>query len=163
MINRDDICARLRNSLRNFSINRLISAQAYNIIGGDTMETDNGGAHILIVEDNPSARNLAVRMLSSLGYIVTAAKDAAEAITVLNKGQHFDVLFTDIIMPGAMDGIDLARMVRARDANIKILFTSGFSNMGAEEALNMDATYVAKPYRKIEIAKMLHSLLKTSD
>ena len=119
-----------------------------------------GQAHILIVEDSISARNLAVRMLTSIGYKVTAAQDACEAIALFDQGDAFDVLFTDIIMPGTMDGIELAHIIHARAPLTKIMFTSGFSSMNPDDLAKLNATYVAKPYRKAEIAMILHNLLK---
>ena len=116
-------------------------------------------ANILIVEDIFFARKLAARMLSSLGYTVTAAQDAVEAMALIDQGEQFDLLFIDIVIPGMMDGIDLARTVRARDPNIRILFTSGFSVMTTEDITKLDATYVAKPYTKKEIASILKTML----
>lgn len=117
-------------------------------------------ACVLIVEDSVGARNLAVRMLISIGYTVVAAKDAAEAIALLDQGQEFDVLFTDIIMPGPVDGIALAHIVHGRRPQTKIMFTSGFSSMNPDDLAKLNAIYVAKPYRKAEIAGVLSKLLK---
>ena len=116
-------------------------------------------AKILLVEDIYSARKHAVRMLTSLGYIVTAAQDAIEAMALIDQGEQFDVAFIDIVIPGMMDGLDLSRAIRARDPNIKILLTSGFSVMTTEDLKQLDASYVAKPFRKKAIAAILKSIL----
>lgn len=113
---------------------------------------------ILIVEDTAAARKLAVRMLSSLGYAVKEAEDAGEAIRIL-EGEDFDVLFTDIVMPGPANGIELARYVRLGHPDIHIVFTSGFSEMNSTELAELRATYVSKPYRKAEIARILQEVL----
>lgn len=117
------------------------------------------GARILLVEDAPNARELAVRMLSSLGYKVTAASNAVEALECMRRGERFDILFTDIIMPGVMDGIALAHAIRQIDPMIHVLFTSGFSQMRPEDITSLDAVYVAKPYRKVEIAQVLRDIV----
>jgi CheY-like chemotaxis protein len=117
---------------------------------------------ILIVEDTAGARNLAMRMLTSLGYTATVAKDASEAIELITQGQQFDVMFTDILMPGPMNGIELAREVRDYVPAIKILFTSGFSVMPPEDIEELDASFVGKPYRRMEIANILQLMLRSS-
>lgn len=113
---------------------------------------------ILIVEDNAATRKLAARMLSSLGYRVDIAKDAEEAIGLL-RTEQFDILFTDIVMPGERDGIALARDVRKNHPDIHIIFTSGFSEMNPQDIEELRATYVTKPYRKTEIAKILRDVI----
>ena len=113
---------------------------------------------ILIVEDNAATRKLAARMLSSLGYRVDVAKDAEEAIDLL-RTEQFDILFTDIVMPGERDGIALAREVRHNHPDIHIIFTSGFSEMNPQDIEELRATYVTKPYRKAEIAKILRDVI----
>ena len=118
---------------------------------------------ILLVEDIYSARQLAARMLTSLGYVVTAAQDAIEAMALINQGHQFDVVFIDIVIPGMMDGMDLARAVRARDPRTKILLTSGFSIVTTEDLKQLDAKYVAKPYRKKAIAAILKTILAPTE
>ena len=113
---------------------------------------------ILIVEDTAAARKLAVRMLSSLGYAVKEAEDAGEAIRIL-EGEDFDVLFTDIVMPGPANGIELARYVRLGHPDMHIVFTSGFSEMNSADLIELRATYVSKPYRIAEIARILQEVL----
>src|ERR1044072_1170776 len=97
-------------------------------------------------------------MLSSLGYEVKEAEDAGEAIRIL-EGEEFDVLFTDIVMPGPANGIELARYVRLGHPDIHIVFTSGFSEMNSTDLNELRATYVSKPYRKAEIARILQEVL----
>lgn len=122
------------------------------------MSESQDGERILIVEDNAATRRLAARMLSSLGYRVEVAKDAEEAIEMLRM-QEFDVLFTDIVMPGERDGIALARDVRQNHPDIHVIFTSGFSEMNPQDIDELRATYVTKPYRKTEIAKILRDVI----
>lgn len=118
--------------------------------------------NILLVEDTELARKLAERMLISLGYDVTVASNADEALRMLHAGRRFDMLFTDILMPGSMNGIELARVARNIDKHMHVLFTSGYSPMQPEELFELKATYVTKPYRKIEIAAILENVLNGS-
>lgn len=116
---------------------------------------------ILIVENSVGGRNLAVRMLTSLGYKTVTAKNATEALDLITQGRWFDVLFTDIVMPGDMDGIELAHAARMLTPTLKILFTSGFAIMPPEEVEALDGSFVGKPYRRIEIADILIRMLKS--
>ena len=114
---------------------------------------------ILIVEDTVGGRNLAMRMLTSLAYKATPTKSADEALDLIKQGKRFDLMFTDILMPGEMNGIELARVARTYDSKMKILFTSGFSCITSEEMVELDAAYLAKPYRRAEIAAILSSMI----
>lgn len=113
---------------------------------------------ILVVDDTAGARRLAERMLISLDYAVMAAQSATEAIALIDRGETFDVLLTDIMMPG-MNGIELARLLRQRLPTLRIVFTSGFSEVTASELDALGAIYVSKPYRKAEIAQVLRAFL----
>jgi PAS domain S-box-containing protein len=118
-----------------------------------------GNERILMVEDTLMARTMVYRMLISLGYTVRVASDATEAMLIIDSGEKFDLLFTDIVMPGKMDGIALARMVRERYPHIKVLFTSGFTSRPTDDISVLTASYITKPYRKVELAKVLRALL----
>ena len=87
-----------------------------------------GNERILLVEDNAQLRALAVRSLRTLGYQVTVAENGDEALQHVEAGGRFEMLFTDMVMPGRLNGIALARAVRAADPSVRILFTSGFSS-----------------------------------
>jgi PAS domain S-box-containing protein len=120
-----------------------------------------GRERILLVEDKAEVRNMAVRLLGSLGYTVTEVESADAALTLLEAGAVFDLLFTDIVMPGKASGIDLARDFRRRFQSLPIVFTSGFSSPDvlSAEAAALAATIVAKPYRKADLAERLRSAL----
>lgn len=113
---------------------------------------------ILIVDDAPASLRMAERMISGLGYAATAAATGAMAIALVEQGQRFDLLFTDLIMPD-IDGYELAREIRLRDPAILVLFTSG-DLMSKIDEVAFDASYLAKPYRKAEIADVLREMLK---
>jgi CheY-like chemotaxis protein len=113
-----------------------------------------GNDRILVVEDALGARNIAQRVLRSLGYHVEIAADAAEAVKMLDLFV-FDMLFTDIIMPGVMDGLALAKYTHLKYSAMKIILLSGFSVTPSAEVIALGAFYITKPYRKAVLAKLL--------
>jgi CheY-like chemotaxis protein len=121
-----------------------------------------GEERILLVEDNPQIRIVGTEILRSLGYHVTVAVSGDAAMERLDNGEEFDLLFTDIVMPGQVNGITLAREIRARDSATRILFTSGFSSPGTlrdEIDTLRGAELIAKPYRKAELAMVVRAML----
>jgi CheY-like chemotaxis protein len=117
---------------------------------------------VLVVEDDPKVRSLSIRRIESLGFTALAAVDARSALDVLETGCTVHVLFTDMIMPGGTTGLELARMVRTRWPEVKILFTSGYADpsimlTGSHMA---DTDWLSKPYRTEELSKKLHGLLR---
>ena len=119
------------------------------------------GETVLVVEDNEALRRVVTRQLGELGYRVLAAENAAAGLELLDR-QSVDLLLTDIVMPGGINGRELARRARERWPEIKIVFTSGFS----EARLNGDAGPLAactpllsKPYRKEELASAAREAL----
>jgi PAS domain S-box-containing protein len=119
------------------------------------------GEHILVVEDDERVRRVSVRRLKELGYRLTEAKNGPSALATLEQSHGVDLLFTDVVMPGGMTGLELANAVRKRWPNVKILFTSGYAEpaMVRGDALPADAGWLAKPYRTVELAQKLRSLL----
>jgi len=120
------------------------------------------GETVLAVEDNEGLRRVVVRQLRELGYRVTEADGAAAALAVLASGP-VDLLFSDVIMPGKMDGFALAARAVATCPGIKVLLTSGFSdanlngNPGAAASL---PRILSKPYRKEDLARALREALE---
>jgi PAS domain S-box-containing protein len=119
------------------------------------------GETVLVVEDNEALRRVVVRQLGELGYRVLAAENAAAGLQLLDR-QSIDLLLTDVVMPGGINGRELARRARQRWPGIKIVFTSGFS----EARLNGDAGPLAactpllsKPYRKEDLASAAREAL----
>jgi two-component system CheB/CheR fusion protein len=116
---------------------------------------------ILAVDDNHAVRETAVRNLRSLGYQVVEAKNADEAMQKLESGEKIDLLFTDIIMPGELDGIGLAKWARTRYPNLKILYTSGFpgTEEGRSEVQQVDGRLLQKPYRRKGLQEAVEQVL----
>lgn len=90
-------------------------------------------AHILIVEDHPQVRQFIEIVLSGEGYAVTAARNGDAALALLEGGIAPDLLLSDIRMAGTVDGIELARWVRAHRPGVAILLQTGFSEVRVEE------------------------------
>jgi signal transduction histidine kinase len=121
-------------------------------------EAATGSEHILVVEDDPSVLALAVDTLESLGYRVTTARNAASALRRLKGPQAFEMLFSDVVMPGGVSGLDLARRARGWNPGLKVLLTSGF--IGAE-AIDWADEYpmIDKPYDSPSLAAKVRSVL----
>lgn len=117
---------------------------------------------ILLVEDHEQVRDHVLKLLSKMGYSVTAANDGKEALEQMNSGKEFELLFTDIIMPGGMNGQELAKEARKLDPRIKVLFTSGypasaFKHLGLKEQEGLHL--LSKPYRFADLQSAIADLL----
>jgi CheY-like chemotaxis protein len=109
---------------------------------------------VLIVEDEPLVRIGAVNLIEDAGFEVIEAASADEAIGILECRNDVRVVFTDIHMPGSMDGLKLAHAVRNRWPPIRIIVTSG-RELIAEQVLPEGGRFFAKPYNPIEILDAL--------
>lgn len=118
------------------------------------------GETVLAVEDNEALLQVAVRQLTELGYRVITATDAASALERLTD-HKIDLLFSDIIMPGGMDGVALAREASVQRPQIKVLLTSGFpeTRFGRDLARELPGVkLLTKPYRKDELGRALREV-----
>jgi CheY-like chemotaxis protein len=112
---------------------------------------------VLIVEDEFLLRMDAVDMIAAAGFEAVEAANADEAIKILEARRDITVVFTDIQMPGSMDGLKLARAVRGRWPPIKIVATSGHVGI-AETDLPEGGKFLPKPYSPMEVAGVLREL-----
>jgi CheY-like chemotaxis protein len=122
---------------------------------------ETGRETVLVVEDDQFVRSYAVNCLESLGYRVIPAIDGADALQKLANGGNADVLFTDIVMPGGINGWELAeRAVEARP-DLHVLLTSGYAleTLSASGRLPGGVAILNKPYRKADLARRLRELL----
>ncbi|UWU67355.1 response regulator [Bradyrhizobium sp. NC92] len=110
---------------------------------------------ILLVEDDNEVAALVSEMLGQLGYDVTRASSAAAALGALADGRPIDLIFSDIMMPGGMNGVELAREIRKRRSDIPILLTSGYAEASVHEAETAGIAILAKPYHIDELAAAL--------
>jgi len=133
-------------------------------VGAPTTSSRAGHERILLVEDDTLVREHVCMQLTHLGYRVHAVADGAEAIEALARDADFDLLFTDMIMPGGMNGRQLAAEVRARYPALAILFTSGYtSDAFADELPEMSLRLLQKPYRRQELATAIRAVLDERD
>jgi CheY-like chemotaxis protein len=123
-----------------------------------------GNERILAVEDDPALRATVVEMLEGLGYRVAPAQDAASALAILESGEMFDLLFTDVMMPGPMRSTELAERARTLLPGIEILFTSGYVENAIAHGGRLDpgVTLLSKPYRREQLATKLRQMLDRS-
>jgi CheY-like chemotaxis protein len=122
---------------------------------------ETGHERILVVEDDRMVRDSVVAQLMSLDYVALPAASAAEGLALIDGGAEPDLLFTDVIMPGAMSGRDLAEEAKRRRPKLKILFTSGYTASAAVHhgRLAPGTLLLAKPYRKTDLARMIRTAL----
>ena len=116
---------------------------------------------VLLVDDDEIVRATVASMLESLGYEVIAAASGAEAISILEKGTAIDILFTDIIMPGAVSGRKLAEQAAEIKPGIKILFTSGYAENSIFHNGRLDpgVEFLSKPYDRERLAMTVRRVL----
>jgi PAS domain S-box-containing protein len=122
---------------------------------------EGGHETILVVEDDRLVRDYVLTQLRSLGYVTLEAANAAEALAIVKAGHEFDLLFTDVIMPGALNGRQLADKLQEIKPGLKVLFTSGYTENAIihHGRLDTGVLLLAKPYRKSEIAVMIRTAL----
>ena len=106
----------------------------------------NRSLRILLVEDNVQVAEVAGSILTEQGHEVTTAHSADDALEILETGRHFDFVFSDLVMPGERDGLDLARLIRAWWPTLPVLLATGYSEAGGR-ATQEGFTLLAKPYR----------------
>ena len=124
-------------------------------------EVERGHETVLIVEDDTLVRKYVVTQVASLGYTTLEAANAAEALTIIDDDAGIDLLFTDVIMPGAMNGRQLVDEALKRRRSLKTLFTSGYTENAIIHHGRLDpgVLLLAKPYRKPELARMIRLAL----
>ncbi len=120
-----------------------------------------GGETILVVEDDPLVRQYVLTQIQSLGYTTLSASNGAEALAVIDSGKPIDLLFTDVIMPGNMNGRELAEQAASRRPEIRVLFTSGYTENAIIHHGRLDpgVLLLAKPYRRSDLATLIRAAL----
>ncbi|MGY4237382.1 PAS domain S-box-containing protein [Bradyrhizobium sp. USDA 4449] len=120
-----------------------------------------GHETILVVEDDPLVQGYVIAQLGSLGYRTLIASDGATALALVDRGASFDLLFTDIIMPGGMNGRELADAVRLRRPGVRVLYTSGYADntIVHEGHLDPGVALLRKPYRKADLSRKIREML----
>ena len=123
-----------------------------------------GEETVLVVEDDPDLRILAAALLNSLGYQVMDAESGAAALELLKQGRHFDLLLTDVILPGGMSGLELVEEIQREKPGTKVLFMSGYTEMAMANGVRLDETeaFLQKPFRKQDLAAKVREILDTA-
>jgi PAS domain S-box-containing protein len=123
-----------------------------------TIVRDSAGT-VLIVEDEPAVLEVATEIFESLGYDVLTATDAIAALDVLGQEDSIDVLFSDVIMPNGMNGVELSRKAREMRPKIKVLLASGYPmSTLPSEGFDGGISFISKPYRWTELSDKLRLL-----
>ena len=115
-------------------------------------------ATILMVEDEALVRMIGADMIEEAGFHVLEAASADEAIEILEHASNVKLIFTDIDMPGSMDGIALAKLVHERWPHVRLVLTSGHRNV-IEKDLPDDGRFVPKPYTQAGVLEQIKDLL----
>ena len=116
---------------------------------------------VLVVEDNDGVRDYATEVLEQLGYRVLATSDAKEALRLLSDGKHVDLLFTDVVLPGAITGRVLAEQAKDMRPGLRVLYTTGYTRNAIvhQGRLDPDVHLLNKPYTQQDLARKVRDLL----
>ena len=113
-----------------------------------------------MVEDNAEVRVMGKTLLLDAGFAVHTAGDADEALALVTAGLAFDLLFTDIVMPGELDGVGLAAEVARLRPGMPVLLTTGWADRARDQAdQHPDTELIAKPYRQTDLVRKIRHLL----
>ena len=118
-----------------------------------------GHETVLVVEDNDLVLELVVEMMKDLGYEVLTAIDAHSALWIIQHDERIQLLFTDVMMPDQMNGIDLARAARRCRPALKVLLTSGYAGFDSSTGRGSEFPVLPKPYRRAELARRVRAAL----
>jgi len=132
----------------------------------ENMERPTGTETILIVDDEEGLRDVAAFYLKSLGYKTLTAENSVAALNILEQNDNIDMLFSDVVMPGEMDGYQLALNAHQLYPKLKVLITSGFTkkraelnSSGNEYLIGLNDNLLSKPYNMSELASAIHKVL----
>jgi PAS domain S-box-containing protein len=127
----------------------------------ETAKPARGSERILVVEDDAGVRAVSVSMLRTQGYEIVEAENGAEALSLLQEGQRFELLFTDVILPGGINGVEIAKTAKKLQPDIKVLYTTGYAENGVMQSGKLDTgmEVVNKPYRRNELLDKVRAAL----
>ena len=125
------------------------------------VDSDSGTGTILVVEDGPDVRRAVTRVLKLLGYAFREAENGVEALAIMDREAGIDLMFTDVVMPKGMNGIELAQEAVRRHPKLKVVLTSGYpeQKLGASGLSESGFALLAKPYSNKELAATIRSAL----
>jgi CheY-like chemotaxis protein len=119
------------------------------------------GETILLAEDDDDVRATAIAALRKLGYNVLIARNGSEALEILGRATKIDLLFTDVIMPGGMTGLDLAKKAASLRPGLKVLYTSGYADgaFGSDQVELGEHNWLTKPYTRARLAAKIRQAI----
>ncbi len=114
-----------------------------------------------MVEDNDDVRHYAQSALEELGYTVLLARDATEALRITANGGRIDLLFTDVVLPGKMNGRQLSQKILEERPNLPVLFTTGYTPNAIVHhgRLDPDVQLLSKPYTQTDLSRKVRAML----
>ena len=120
------------------------------------------GESVLVVEDERRVRDVTVARLTILGYRVLEAGNGTAAMEMLARHPEVDVLFSDLVLPGDLSGLDLAKRVQEAHPKVHVILTSGYSaELMSEWGAELDLQVLPKPYRQADLARIFREALQT--
>jgi two-component system, response regulator PdtaR len=125
------------------------------------MRSGAGSPIVLVVEDEGLVRQMSADELADAGYQVLEAANSREAISILESGVRVAVLFTDVNMPGELDGLELARLVRDRWPRVGLLVTSGGARAGPDDVPD-EGRFISKPYSLRRMCSVVDELVSAA-
>ena len=140
---------------------RAVEQQHQEASEDETPLAEGGTERILVVEDEPSVLEISASMLRAHGYDVIEATDGAEAIRILVEDRTIDLLFTDIVLPGGINGVQISREAKRLRPDIKVLYTTGYAEsvVPLVDDNDPEMLQINKPFRRIELLEKIRSLL----
>lgn len=120
-----------------------------------------GSEKILLVDDDAMVRNMVVTQLRNLGYRVVSAVNGSQALDLLKREGAFDLLFTDVVMPGGLNGRQLAEEARKLSPGLRVIFSSGYADTAVAHhgGLDQGDHLLNKPYHRSDLAKKVREAL----
>ncbi len=131
------------------------------IVEGDNAPEDTAHGTVLVVEDSRDVADVTTTLLEQLGYRVVRAENAGEALRHLQEGIEVDLVFSDIVMPGGMDGLALAQLCRERYRDLPVLLTSGYSD--AAQAADGRFDILRKPFELAALERAIGAAIKNGN
>lgn len=126
------------------------------------IETTGKAEHILVVEDDDQLRENVANQLSSLGYRLTLSANGPEALEALATSKDISLMFTDIVMPGGMNGREVVERARQMYPELKVIYTSGYTQDASvhQGRMEVGARFLSKPYRRRDLSRIIKETLK---
>jgi len=161
-------CLTIASKPRRGTTVRLYLPRAADAVQGQlelaAVHTEPTASHVLLVEDDLLVRTQAGRLLTGLGYRVTVADDGPSALAALEGAEDISLLMTDMVMPGGMNGRELAIRARRNRPSLKVLLTSGYTEEASPLGAGPDtgAGFLPKPYRRAQLAEAVSAALSRS-